>query len=93
MRVTLENNRALKQRNIQKNLGENKAIEIIANDGILFDFKHPKVEQYPNQRIMVISIENYPYCIPYIMNDKEIVLKTIYPDRKFKKLLESKNGN
>jgi hypothetical protein len=42
---------------------------------------------------MVISIENYPYCIPYIMNDKEIVLKTIYPDRKFKKLLESKNGN
>jgi len=42
---------------------------------------------------MVISIENYPYCIPYIMSDTEIVLKTIYPDRRFKKLLEKSNEN
>ena len=78
---------------LQRGVTFEQAIEVIANDKILFDFKHPKVEQYPNQRIMVIAIENYPYCIPYIMNDKEIVLKTIYPDRRFKKLLEEKDGN
>jgi uncharacterized DUF497 family protein len=34
----------------QRGVTFEQAIEIIANDGILFDFKHPKVEQYPNQR-------------------------------------------
>ena len=77
----------------QRGVTFEQVIEIIASSGILLDFKHPKVEQYPNQRILVISIENYPYCIPYIMNDNEIVLKTIYPDRRFKKLLEAKDGN
>jgi uncharacterized DUF497 family protein len=32
----------------QRGVTFEQAIEIIANDGILFDFKHPKVEQYPN---------------------------------------------
>jgi len=77
----------------QRGVTFEQAIEIIANDGILLDFKHPQTEKYPNQRIMVISIENYPYCIPYIMSDTEIVLKTIYPDRRFKKLLEKPNEN
>jgi len=77
----------------QRGVTFEQAIEIIANEGILLDFKHPKIEKYPNQRIMVIAIDNYPYCIPYIMDDKEIVLKTIYPDRRFKKTLEHKNEN
>jgi len=77
----------------QRNVTFEQAIEIIADGGVLFDFKHPKPEQYPNQRIMVIAIENYPYCIPYIMNENEIVLKTIYPDRRFKKLLKDNDEN
>jgi len=52
----------------QRGVTFEQAIEVIANGEILLDFKHPKVKQYPNQRIMVIPIENYPYCIPYIMN-------------------------
>jgi ubiquinone/menaquinone biosynthesis C-methylase UbiE len=56
---------------LQRGVTFEQVIEIIANGQILLDFKHPKIERYPNQRIMVISIKNYPYCIPYIMNDKE----------------------
>jgi len=77
----------------QRGITFEQAIEIIANKGILLDFKHPQTDKYPNQRIMVISIDNYPYCIPYIMNENEIVLKTIYPDRRFKSLLEKHNEN
>ena len=66
----------------QRGITFEQAIEIIANEGILLDFKHPQIKKYPNQRIMVIAIDDYPYCIPYIMSDKEIVLKTIYPDRR-----------
>jgi uncharacterized DUF497 family protein len=77
----------------QRGITFEQAIEIIADGGILLDFKHPNVEEYPNQRIMVINIENYPYCIPYIMDSEKIVLKTIFPDRRFKYLLEDNDEN
>lgn len=70
-----------------------QAIEIISEEGILLDFQHPNFEEYPNQRIMVISINNYPHCIPYVMDSEKFVLKTIFKDRRFKYLLENKNGN
>ena len=42
----------------QRGLSFELAIEIIAEEGVLLDFQHPNVEKYPNQRIMVISIDN-----------------------------------
>ena len=77
----------------QRGITFEQAIEIIADGGVLLDFKHPNADQYPSQRIMVINIDNYPYCIPYIMDDEKIVLKTIFPDRRFKHLLEGNDGN
>ena len=73
----------------QRGLTFEEAIEVIANDGILLDFKHPNAEQYPNQRIMVIAMENYPHCIPYVMDGEQVVLKTIFKDRRFKYLLKN----
>ena len=65
-----------------------QAIEIIAEDGVLLDFQHPKTEEYPNQRLMVIAIDKYPHCIPYVMDGNTFVLKTIFKDRRFKYLME-----
>lgn len=76
---------------MQRGITFEQAIEIIAKNGILLDFQHPNTEKYPKQRIMVIEVENYPYCIPYTMNDNKIFLKTIFPDRRFKYLLETNN--
>ncbi len=70
-----------------------QAIEIISEEGVLLDFQHPNSEVYPNQRIMVISINHYPHCIPYVMDGENFVLKTIFKDRRFKYLLEDNNGN
>jgi len=69
------------------------AIEIISREGVLLDFQHPNSEIYPNQRIMVIAINHYPHCIPYVMDGENFVLKTIFKDRRFKYLLEESNGN
>ncbi len=77
----------------QRGLTFEQAIESIADVGVLLDFAHPNSEEYPNQRIMVISIDNYPHCIPYVMDGKQFVLKTIFKDRRFKYLLEDKDGN
>ena len=65
-----------------------QAIEIISEEGVLLDFEHPNAQDYPNQRLMVIAIDNYPHCIPYIMDEKKFVLKTIFKDRRFKHLME-----
>ncbi len=70
-----------------------QAIEIISEEGVLLDFQHPNFEKFPNQRIMVISINNYPHCIPYIMDGEKFVLKTIFKDRRFKYLLEDNDEN
>jgi len=75
----------------QRGLTFEIAIEVIAKKGVLLDFQHPNTEQYPNQRMMVIEIDNYPHCIPYVMDGDKIVLKTIFKDRRFKYLLEKKD--
>ncbi|KPA17665.1 toxin [Candidatus Magnetomorum sp. HK-1] len=66
-------------------------IDAIKEKGVLADFKHPNMEKYPNQRIFVVELNNYTYCIPYIENEETVFMKTIFPNRKFLKLLENKN--
>jgi uncharacterized DUF497 family protein len=63
-------------------------IESIAENGILLDFEHPNKEKYPDQRILVVSINNYPYCVPYNKTGDTLFLRTIYPARKFKNLIK-----
>ena len=49
---------------------------------ILDDYLHPNQKTYPGQRIMVISVANYAYLVPYVENEEELFLKTIIPSRK-----------
>ncbi len=49
---------------------------------ILDDYEHPNQRRYPEQRIMVIGINNYAYLVPYVEDADEIFLKTIIPSRK-----------
>ena len=62
-------------------------IEAIENDGILLNFEHENKEKYPNQKVMVINMNNYTYCVPYVIDNETWFLKTIYPNRKFKYLI------
>jgi uncharacterized DUF497 family protein len=49
---------------------------------VLDDYLHPNQKRYPEQRIMVIGIDNYAYIVPYVEDEDEIFLKTIIPSRK-----------
>lgn len=49
---------------------------------VLDDIKHPNPSRYPNQRIMVVNINNYVYLVPYVEKDEKVFLKTIIPNRK-----------
>jgi len=76
--------------NTEKSLGLKKLRNVCFEDvvyyiekgNLLDDYEHPNQERYTGQRIMVISIDNYAYLVPYIENDDEIFLKTIIPSRK-----------
>lgn len=46
------------------------------------DLEHPNMDRYPNQRILVVGVDNVAYLIPYVEFDSEIFLKTIIPSRK-----------
>jgi uncharacterized DUF497 family protein len=68
-------------------------IEAIAEHGVLAEFENPNKQDYPNQRIMVINVNNYSYCVPFSINGGMIERKTVYPSRKFKHLISGeKNG-
>ena len=54
----------------------------IENGDILDDYRHPNQKRYPEQRIMVIGINNYAYLVPYVEDEDELFLKTIIPSRK-----------
>ena len=68
-------------------------IDSINENGILLNIEHPNKEKYPNQRMLVINIDNYAYCVPYVINGNKYFLKTVFPNRKFNYLIEGdKNG-
>ena len=54
----------------------------IERGDILDDYIHPNQQAYPGQRIMVVSVANYAYLVPYVENEEELFLKTIIPSRK-----------
>jgi uncharacterized DUF497 family protein len=62
-------------------------IEAIAENGLLLNFDHPNQNKYPNQKVLVVNINGYAYCVPYAIEGDTWILKTIYPSRKFKHLI------
>jgi len=52
-------------------------------NGALLDNIFQSNQNHPQQRILVLRIEDYVYAVPYVFNLKkeQIFLKTVYPSR------------
>jgi len=57
-------------------------IASIEAGGLLDDIEHANSAKFPHQRVLVVLINGYVYGVPYVSDDKEIFLKTVYPSRK-----------
>lgn len=57
-------------------------IGVIEEGNVVEDSAHANEKKYPNQRMMVVIIENYAYLVPYIDDNGTFVLKTVIPSRK-----------
>jgi len=78
---------------------EEKNIELQADRGVCFEdvviclinnkvldvINHPNTKQYSNQKIFILSINDYVHMVPFVEDEKTIFLKTIIPSRKMTK--------
>jgi hypothetical protein len=67
-------------------------IEAIAEKGVLLNIENPNRDKYPNQKVLVVELDGYTYCVPYVIDGDIWFLKTIYPSRQFKYLLEEQEN-
>ena len=54
----------------------------VESGGLLDMVDHPNKARYPRQKVMVVTIENYAYLVPYVDEDNYYFLKTVIPSRK-----------
>ena len=61
-------------------------IELAILEGRILDIlEHHNKEKYPNQKLLIVEINNYAYVVPYIEKGEDIFLITIFPSRKYTK--------
>lgn len=57
----------------------------VEEGGLLDIVVHPSKEKYPNQKILVVKLQDYVYIVPYVEDDKKYFLKTVIPSREMTK--------
>ena len=51
-------------------------------DGRLLDVIKNPSRNHVSQYMFVINVNNYAYCVPFVENEVEIFLKTVFPNRR-----------
>ena len=62
---------------------------VAIEDGNIVDvLRHPNPARYPDQSVYLVEYEHYVFVVPFLRDSEsqEIVLKTIYPSRKYTRL-------
>ena len=78
-----EKNKELKK---ERNVSFEQVVFYIENDCVIDIIRHPNQVKYSNQRVYILSIQDYIYLVPFVDYENERFLKTIIPSRKFTKL-------
>ncbi|HIP61127.1 MAG TPA: toxin [Sulfurovum sp.] len=67
-------------------------VEKIILDGGLLDIKPDfNIEKFPNQKILILRLNNYIHYVPFVMNNDTLFLKSIIPSRKLNKIYTQKD--
>lgn len=74
-----EKNQALKE---GRGVSFESMVVAIEAGGLLDILPHPNPAQTPRQSILVVSLDNYAYLLPFVEEDDYFFLKTVIPSRK-----------
>jgi uncharacterized DUF497 family protein len=69
----------------QRGITFEEIVQAIEQGNLLDVIKHYNSDKYPNQKILIVKIDDYVYLVPFVENDLEIFLKSIIPSRKMTK--------
>jgi uncharacterized DUF497 family protein len=67
-------------------------VTAIENKQVLEIIDNPS-SNHTKQKCFVVELNNYIYLVPFVKNENEIFLKTIFPSRKHKKYYLNKKEN
>ena len=59
-------------------------VAAIDSGGLLADMEHPNREKYPNQRLLIVQLNEYVYAVPCVPTPEGLFLKTAFPSRRLK---------
>jgi len=74
-----------------RGIGFEDVIDAISEGDVLKTVEHPNQQKYPGQQIMVVRINDYPYCVPFSIDEQTIELKTAYPSRRYRYLIQGES--
>lgn len=63
-------------------VGFEECVVAIEGGKILAVVSNPSIN-HPSQRMFVLNINNYAYCVPFVETEEELFLKTVFPSRRF----------
>ena len=63
----------------QRGISFDQVAYLIENGGLLAIVGHNNPERHPGQRIFIIRIGNYAYCVPFEETTSGVFLRTAYP--------------
>ncbi len=83
-----DKNRYLKS---TRGIGFERVVVAIEEGHLLSVLEHPNREKYKDQLILIIDIEGYAFCVPYVPEKNgDFFLKTIFPSRKYTRQFDLK---
>lgn len=74
-----EKNDLLKQ---ERGVSFEEIVTHILQGDLLQVEEHPNQEKYPGQKYFIVRIDDYVYVVPFLEEDNDVFLKTIYPSRR-----------
>jgi uncharacterized DUF497 family protein len=82
MKIFRWNHEKNEQLKIEREVSFEEIVLAIQGDGLFDILKHPNETKYPNQRILVVALDEYIYLVPFVEEVDYYFLKTIIPSRK-----------
>lgn len=76
------NHKKNEQLKAERNISFEEIVLAIEAGALLDILRHSNPGKYPNQRMLVVTVEQYVYLVPFVEEDEYYFLKTIIPSRK-----------
>lgn len=76
----------------ERGIGFEEIVDLIETGHVLALRDHHNMLDYPHQKIIEVDVAGYVYCIPCLVNERDVFLKTIFPSRKATKAYKKENN-